>query len=192
MDSTQEDDWPGVSQLTEGDREKIKEAQELPLHLLKELNSVLTVRNEVKEKKRQEKRRTRNTKLHPQVDINTTISASEDCKPANPVTPEQFRVCLEENTESAITSVDDTKRKLSSVEETIQGGHVPKGDIHQSSEQGHEAKQTTNEEDKHKQFVNMFGDLDQRGLAQAVAAAALRTKRQHSTATEVFYEDSDD
>ena len=206
LDSSQEEDGNGLSQLAERDRENIKEAQEIPLHLLRELNSVLAVRNEVKEKRRQEKRKTRSTKLHPQVDINTTVSVSEDCKPTTEQTSiscsEQYSGCPGDNTKLKLSSVNEggdipqpSHQDACKVITPGTSSHTPRSEIvtiHPDSEQGREAEQTTTEEDRHKQFVSTFSELDQRGLAQAVAAAALRAKRQQIATEEVFYDDSDD
>ncbi len=94
-----------VELVTDEERQRLKEAKEVPAHLLRELHSVLAVRNEARERRRQAKR-TRSSKPTP-------LARSQDSKETN--NDNLINTLREEAT--LTDSIDAIKKESKEVEE---------------------------------------------------------------------------
>ena len=162
-----EDEGAEEDQLSVEERLRLEEAKEVPVNLLQELNAVLAVRNEVREKKKEEKRAKK---------LKQTMSQSQ------------------ESTEMDKLQSSSQDKALSTGWNTDEPSHIEERDstvqeqtcvlIPNASPVLEIEEELTKQDEEVTRGSPHLGGADQRSLAQAVAAIALRHRQQ----TEAIFE----
>ncbi len=147
--------------ITDEERQRQTEAKEVPAHLLRELNSVLAVRNDAREKRKQAKR-TKRLGLQQ----NSAQDSLKDSNPDGEVIEAMPTLIIEIPTTESIKAVPN---------------EVPDSVLTKFND---EVTETVSKEPLLGP-ANFMAGLEQNSLAQAVAAVALRQRQQ----AEEFFEE---
>ncbi len=166
-----EEEWEPI---TDEERQRRNEAKEVPAHLLRELNSVLAVRNDAREKRRQAKRTKRLAKqqIFPIAQDSVIHKNTENID----ITEARHTSIIEIPTTESIVKGEDL--------ETVTNARTVTSEDIKMVVTNEEDTKTASEEPLFR-CVNFMTGLEQSSLAQAVAAVALKQRQQ----AEEFFEE---